>query len=664
MLAVVATPDSEERWLARARGRTVRALEALIAEAGAVGAIGASVDSAAGDGVGADASGGDGAGADGAIGPAPAARAPLADAGARAPITGAVRAVLEECAEDDALVDGEPATRFRIRCPRWVRVRWRGAVELARRMAGEPLPLWQAAEAIAAEGASVGGVALVEQEGDAPEQDGRNAPEQDGCELLGDVRTPQRGASPAHAVGGATRHGATGRAATGCAMTGCAMTGCAMTGCAATGAAAAKCAATAATVTAAAAAADPAETRAVFGPLDWSAVEEAAPEDVAYLAWDAASLDAFTLDARLRAVVWVMQRIDWQTGRLLRPLVDFRLHLLLGFSSMPLYVRERLGLSPRKARALLMLDRTSVRVPALAAAYREGELSWLRALMLVPVMGASAAAAWLVRSREVTVRRLGDEIAAVLTARDVLGPAASLAPPPMGASLVWPVRQMCAPAGDAAPDAAHDASHAAAVPVYLEDALLDETAVLDEAAVVGAGAVPGAAAFRDEATGLDAEVHFTGSVSVVVLLESAIAAFTAPGEPRWRGFVQLLAHAIAEWERQPRHPDPVFARDGWRCAVPACSARGNLHDHHLRFRSRGGDNARDNRVTVCIGHHLRGIHAGHVRAWGKAPGAIHWELGVRPGHPPLLRLLGDRYLPAADGVPSREIEGAKEVHSA
>jgi len=88
---------------------------------------------------------------------------------------------------------------------------------------------------------------------------------------------------------------------------------------------------------------------------------------------------------------------------------------------------------------------------------------------------------------------------------------------------------------------------------------------------------------------------------------------------------------------QPRHRDPVFARDRWRCAVSACSSRKQLHDHHIVFRSRGEDNARDNRITVCAWHHLR-IHAGIVRATGEAPADITWELGVRPGRRSLLRL--------------------------
>ena len=35
---------------------------------------------------------------------------------------------------------------------------------------------------------------------------------------------------------------------------------------------------------------------------------------------------------------------------------------------------------------------------------------------------------------------------------------------------------------------------------------------------------------------------------------------------------------------------------------------------------------------------------GYIRAWGKAPDGIHWELGIRRDAPPLLTLVGDRYV--------------------
>ena len=141
----------------------------------------------------------------------------------------------------------------------------------------------------------------------------------------------------------------------------------------------------------------------------------------------------------------------------------------------------------------------------------------------------------------------------------------------------------------------------------------------------------------------DGEIVFRAPVSVVSLSRTAILTFAEPFDGLWHGLERLLRHVKADWEGQRRHRDPVFARGGWRCAVPACSSRRSRHDHHTLFRSPGGDDARDNRVTVCAWHHLRRIHGGRVRAWGDAPGGITWELGVRAGRDPLLRLQGDRY---------------------
>ena len=339
---------------------------------------------------------------------------------------------------------------------------------------------------------------------------------------------------------------------------------------------------------------DPGETPAVFGCLDWSALDEALPADLERLRDGAADVNAFALDRRMRALLRATQRIDWQMGRLLRTFFALRLHRLMGFPSAAAYARERLGLSPRKARALVALERKTWEAPALLAAYREGQLSWLRALMLLPVLSEENAPAWIGRAQAVTVRRLVDEVEWVVERQAAAGvPAAASGPPPPGAALVVAERQMRA--------------HEACPP-------------------------------------LDAQIVFYAPASLAVLLREAIAVFAKPGEPRWCGFERLLEHVEAEWQRQPRHRDPVFARDGWRCAVPACTSRRNLHDHHLLFRSRGGGNARDNRITVCAWHHLRGIHQGRVRAWGTAPDDVTWELGVRPGCAPLLRLHGDEYL--------------------
>ena len=135
----------------------------------------------------------------------------------------------------------------------------------------------------------------------------------------------------------------------------------------------------------------------------------------------------------------VLRTIEPRIGRLLRVVVDHRLYRSFGFASFDRYVRERLGLSARKAWALLKIEKAILRSSDFARAYRDGSLSWVRALALLPVLDRNNAPAWIARAESVTVRRLGDEVDWVLTSRDAMGPTASLAPPPIDSPLASPV---------------------------------------------------------------------------------------------------------------------------------------------------------------------------------------------------------------------------------
>ncbi len=102
---------------------------------------------------------------------------------------------------------------------------------------------------------------------------------------------------------------------------------------------------------------------------------------------------------------------------------------------------------------------------------------------------------------------------------------------------------------------------------------------------------------------------------------------------RGEAFGVMLEHALGEWgalDPKVRREHAVFARDGWQCAVPGCTSMRNLHDHHIRFRSAGGSDDLENRVTLCAFHHLRGVHAGLLRCTGTAPYGLRFELGVQP----------------------------------
>ncbi len=101
----------------------------------------------------------------------------------------------------------------------------------------------------------------------------------------------------------------------------------------------------------------------------------------------------------------------------------------------------------------------------------------------------------------------------------------------------------------------------------------------------------------------------------------------------------IVAHAIAEWTAQGEAFDDYadFTRDGFRCTAPGCTARRNLHSHHIVFRSHRGADEPRNRTTLCAFHHQRGVHAGTVSCSGRAPHGLVFALGLRPAGPPLLR---------------------------
>ena len=115
----------------------------------------------------------------------------------------------------------------------------------------------------------------------------------------------------------------------------------------------------------------------------------------------------------------------------------------------------------------------------------------------------------------------------------------------------------------------------------------------------------------------------------------------------------MLDHALSSWGSldgnvAARHR--VFERDGWLCAVPGCTSMQNLHDHHIRFRSAGGSDAPENRVTLCAFHHLRGVHAQRLRCLGRAPDGLTWQMGIRPGAAPLATYRsGDLQVPRPRG---------------
>jgi hypothetical protein len=304
-----------------------------------------------------------------------------------------------------------------------------------------------------------------------------------------------------------------------------------------------------------------------------------------------AQADASELDRRLRRAVALERGLLCRMGPLLAEVADGRLYRDLGLRSLDAYARERLGVAPRKARALLRVERACRRSRLLRAAWQRGSVSWSQAQALVAIVQAPGSepfqAGWLERALRVTVRRLEDDVDRALTTGE-LDPAAL---PPLPEP-VFPV-----PAG------------------------------------VQTGARPMAGAERSYIRiGAPPEVvrWFRACLAVVRLrLERARGRPATPGE----AFEAMCDHVLDAWtegeralSRRQRREHAIFERDGWRCTMPGCRSYANLHEHHVRFRSRGGSDAPENRTTLCAFHHLRAVHGGRVRITGCAPAGLRYEM--------------------------------------
>ena len=350
------------------------------------------------------------------------------------------------------------------------------------------------------------------------------------------------------------------------------------------------------------------------------------PGSIASLAAGLDEADAFELDRRLRLAVRLEQTLDAAIAPLLRVVTSPEYEWRGDYCPLSTYAPEQLGMSASKARALLRLERAADVCPELRDAYRSGRLSWVKAHGLLPLLLLDIEGewrpVWVAWAERVTVRRLEQDVERALLlraghsrafARCLFDPERAQDPIPSEE------RQMCA----------HD--------------------VDVEATQRLAWRVP------CEVAALFCAVRET--------VRSRLRGRARPVPRRRRGLRRHARVRAAGLDAAgpPRAPSrPVVERDGYRCAVPGCTSRRNLHDHHLRFRSAGGSDAPGNRVALCAFHHQRCLHVGFMRIRGRAPDGLVFELGLRRRAPPLVRYRsGDIEAPRTQASPARVPRGER-----
>ncbi len=307
---------------------------------------------------------------------------------------------------------------------------------------------------------------------------------------------------------------------------------------------------------------------------------------------DAAAPD---LDRRLRALVAMERRYEAALGPDLLALVRRGVPRALGYARLDLWARERLGMDGAKLAGLLKIERAAAGWSGLERAYRSGALSWVAAQALVPIALVDSldrfSNAWAEHAGRVTVRRLRDDVDRALDLSD--------ADPEAFA------RTGGLPVDDAA--AAPPPSEIGARPIAPQTS--DEAQAETKLAIVG---------------GPGAQIRFFEAV--LNTIRRRLPARDGRQATAGDAFEVMLDHVLDAWQSERRRGRAIFERDGWRCAVPGCTSQRNLHEHHVAFRSLGGGDAPENRVTLCAWHHLRGVHSGLLRIRGAAPDGLRFDL--------------------------------------
>jgi hypothetical protein len=327
--------------------------------------------------------------------------------------------------------------------------------------------------------------------------------------------------------------------------------------------------------------------------------------------------DPFGLDATMRRLVRARSGVDLDLARLLRNFQSLDLAAHLGFERFEAYVEARLGISPRRARFLVMLDRKLYGYPAITRAVRDGRIGTVVALLLVRVAQDRVTEdVWIDRAERVTVARLRREVewaerglqlrrfrvalppegGRLPTALDeltaeLIGPRKTSASGAKGAP-----RQTFAVADGARFGSADDAGAPHAAKTLEDDVRLDDAGTWDDARWIRQLLA---------AQSPDVDVVFWLAESAVPLWDEArrqIASLTGhrfvPDRVvlLWVALDFLATH-LPLWLEAVRDEDPIAVRERFRCAIPGCTVHGGS-GHHVRFRSRGGSDDPSNLLFV------------------------------------------------------------------
>jgi hypothetical protein len=370
------------------------------------------------------------------------------------------------------------------------------------------------------------------------------------------------------------------------------------------------------------------------------------------------------LDRMLRGLSRLLARHELELSRLVLQFHRADGWRRLGYASEAQYARERLGMSRSSLVARRALALRLEKLPRVAEALAAGRIGVEAAGQVVRVATPSTQAAWVERAGQRTIKHLREEVAAALIAVRLSGQADC--PPPVDEEMAafHELEQAVVSGRVCQPRPANDLGVARGAGTHATPPLEGARSMKPAAVEVKGVGVTG----LTEPASEQRRAWLVMLGSLARWLESGVQLSAGAGKaigPRgitsagrialrlrvsranyawWRGleaqarrwlpsgmsWLRFLCLSIWSAWRQLLGTDvaygQIYIRDRFRCSSPVCSRR-DVTPHHLQFRSAGGSDEVKNVTSVCTWCHLFGVHGGRIRAVGTAE-RIRWELGA------------------------------------
>ncbi len=331
------------------------------------------------------------------------------------------------------------------------------------------------------------------------------------------------------------------------------------------------------------------------------------------------------------------ERLELQRGRILRRVQEGRLYREAGQRSLRAWLENR-GIAASTAFQVTARDQRLEKHGLLRQALSEGRLSPTQVDLLLRLPRRADAENWVAYAEEHTCRRLEEavEAARVLATRF---------------PSTWTHRRGAAPGED---ETLEDFRRQAGLQGFestcedlaraFEQAESSRTA--PEGVQTSAAPPPAPTPTSNPSAGATADPP--PALRLRLVLPESLDRLLQAAEARLRQdagqaltseeclyilCLVFLRQAGQEDSGQGRVRRQALERAGWRCEVPGCACRTNLHVHHIQRRSQGGSDELENLAVACSSHHLRHLHGGTMRVEGEEPATRIWEIGLEEGEP-------------------------------